>query len=91
MAKIRPGGWAWIALPFVIGLVDWALIRSNNKTMSEVFGDSLAHPVKRFPVVLVWTVLTLHLFSELIPAKLRLILKRFDPISGIAHLLTPKQ
>lgn len=89
MRRIRPGGWAWIGLTAGIVVMDYALIAKNQATMSEVFGNALSHPIKRWPVTITWFVLTLHLFGMLIPRKVAFI-KRFDPISGIARALTPK-
>jgi hypothetical protein len=86
--KIRPGGWAWFGLAAGVAAVDFVLIETDHETMSEVFGDALKHPVHRWPVILVWAGLTLHLFGNLLPSWLRP-LKKLDPISNLARALTP--
>lgn len=83
---MRPGGWAWVGLAGGVLFTDIALIKTENATMSEVFGDSLKHPVKRWPVMVAWTILTLHLFGNLIPKWFSWV-KQFDPIGALARLI----
>lgn len=83
--KIRPGGWAWIGLTGYVLVADGALIKSDNSTMSEVFGDALKHPRRRWPVMLAWSLLTLHLFGNLLPRWFEP-LKKLDPIGWVARL-----
>lgn len=87
---LRPGGWAWVGLATGVIATDAVLIASKNATMSEVFGDTLKHPIKKWPVLAAWLILTLHLFGNLMPKPLEAI-KRYDPIRFVAHLLTPRK
>lgn len=87
MRKIRPGGRAWIELALFVSLRDSLLIYRKQATMSEVFGDALQHPIRRWPTVVSWCVITLHLFGCMIPEKLCFV-KKFDPIGALARLLT---
>lgn len=85
--KIRAGGWAWLGLTGYVTLSDAALIRGGKPTMSRVFGDSLEHPVRRWPVMVVWGALTVHLFSNVFPVRARKALRVVDPIHYIARAL----
>ena len=87
MSRIRPGGWAWIGLASGITITDIGLIVAKKETMSEIFGTALLHPIKRWPVIAAWSIVTLHLFGNLLPPFCR-ILKRLDPISGSAQLVS---
>ena len=86
--KLRPGGWCWVGGTAAVVAADALLIRSGQATMSEVFGDALRHPAKRWAVLAAWSVLTLHLFGDILPGVATPI-KRFDPIGAVARLLTP--
>lgn len=67
MRPLSPGGKAWIGLScYVIG-ADIYLIATRNKTMSSVFGDALNHPIRRWPVLVTWGFLTLHLNKAVLP------------------------
>ena len=81
----KPGFWCWLGLSAYVVIADTFLIRSKNATMSEVFGIALAHPTKRRSMLIVWAVLTLHLFAELLPLKMRTFLKPFDPLGVLAR------
>ena len=89
---IRPAGWAWIGLVAYVAVVDTILLRLHRKrglpycTLSEAFGDALKHPIKRFPLIFAWFLLTLHLFGCLIPERFNF-LKKLDPIGYLARLL----
>lgn len=86
----RSGVRAWGELALFIAARDAWLIRRGEPTMSEVFGVALRHPVKRWGVVALWVVITLHLFAELLPRGLRQALAPFDPIGGLARLVRPR-
>lgn len=86
--KIRPGGWCWIGVAVGVFIADAVLIETKHATMSEVFGDALKHPHRRWPVILAWGVLSLHLFGNLLP-RIASPIKRLDPIGYLARLLTP--
>jgi hypothetical protein len=79
--KIRAGGWAWIGLTGYVLAADTALIRNGRETMSTVFGDSITNPIRRWPVMAAWGLLTVHLFSKVLPGSDKL--RRVDPL-GIA-------
>jgi hypothetical protein len=64
---------------------DAYLLRRKQPTLSAVFGDILAHPVKRLPLSSMWAILTLHLFAVLLPDKTRSKLSRLDPIAILAR------
>lgn len=81
----RAGGWGWVGLAVYIAAVDAWLIRTGRATLSEVFGCSLRHPLKRLPVMTVWVVITAHLFAELLPQALRSRFKNYDPIGWLAR------
>jgi hypothetical protein len=90
MQTIRPGAWAWVGLAtFVIAADSWLLFvnKFSNKedyvTMSEVFADAVDHPIKRWPVILAWVVITSHLFKTYLPEELR----KLDPITYTAEML----
>lgn len=83
--KLRSGTKAWIGLTVYVIAADAALIRNRKETMSTVFGDALVHPLRRWPVILTWGILTAHLFSNLIPLPESI--KRYDPIGAAARLI----
>lgn len=91
MSRLRPGGRAWGELALFIAVRDVWLVRNGELSMSEVFGNALKHPIKRWPVIAVWVVVTLHLFGELLPPFLRRRLAPFDPIGALARLIEPKR
>lgn len=88
-AKLRPGGWCWVGGAAAVATADVLLIRSGKATMSEVFGDALRHPTRRWAVLMAWLVLSLHLFGNILP-RVATPIKRFDPIGAVARVLTPK-
>lgn len=69
-----------------VATADVLLIRSGKATMSEVFGDALRHPRKRWMVLVAWLVLSLHLFGNILPRAATPI-KRLDPIGALARLI----
>lgn len=80
--KVKPGGWCWLIMATQVSAMDFWLIYKQKSTMSEVFGAALRHPLRRWPIILSWTILTLHLFSCIMPIWMTK-LKHIDPI-GIA-------
>jgi len=91
--KIRPSGVAWFGLVVYISIVDIFLLKKKQLigspycSMSEAFGDALQHPKKRSPIILIWSIITIHLFGVLLPSKFKF-LKKLDPISFIARKIT---
>lgn len=77
-----PGVAAWVGMTVYICSVDGALFATKNKTMSEVFEDSLSHPVKRWPVIVAWGIVTAHLFTH---GDMKY--KRVDPIHHVGKVL----
>jgi len=90
MPRVRRGGWGWIGLAVYVAAVDVWLIRARRPTLSQVFGDALKHPARRWPVVVAWVAITLHLFGELIPPRLRSALSPIDPIGALARAIEPR-
>lgn len=89
LIRIRAGGYAWIATATGVSFMDCLLIYKHKSTMSEVFGEALKHPLKRWPVIVAWTILTIHLFSCICP-KWVLKLKKLDPMTILAEVLNKK-
>lgn len=88
--RIKPCGWAWIGLVGYVTAVDVALLRMQKhygepfNSMSEGFGRSLKHPLRRWPVIAAWAAVTLHLFGAVLPPQLEP-LKNIDPIGFVAR------
>lgn len=60
-------GWGWAGLAvYVLAYDTWALARRRD-TLSTVFRRSLAHPIRRWPVVVTSGITILHLYGR-IPA-----------------------
>lgn len=72
MVKLTPGGKAWIGLTAYVVAYDAYAVASKNDTLSTAFYQSVAHPKKRWPVIVVWVYLTCHLF-KIVPEK-------YDPL-----------
>lgn len=72
MAKVTSGSKAWAGLAAYIVSYDIYAISRKKDTLSMAFYEALKHPVKRWPVILIWTYITVHLFKFL-PDK-------FDPL-----------
>jgi len=96
--KLRPAGWCWLGLTVYVINADAFLIyneragRTNYYTMSSAFRDAVKHPRKRWPIILAWLALTLHLFDFIIPIKIR----QYDPLrmagSGLSRFVfRPKE
>jgi hypothetical protein len=88
--KLRPAGYCWLGLTiYVIGADLFLLIQErkgkpNYYTMSSAFRDALRHPVRRWPVILMWLLLTFHLFDFFFPEKLR----QLEPIGATGRQIS---
>lgn len=88
MIRLRPAGYAWLGLTVYVLAADSILIvqeyrgKPNYYTMSSGFRYALSHPVKRWPVILMWLLLTFHLFDFFFPASVR----RFEPLGALGRL-----
>lgn len=80
----RPGFYAWMGMIGFAGFADYWLIRHGDATMSAVWGDAIAHPARRWPLLLGWVILTLHLFGRILPGSLQP-LSKYDPIGLLAR------
>jgi hypothetical protein len=80
--RMRPAGRAWLGLSaYVIGVDSYLIYKETRQqegycTMSTAFEDALRHPVRRWPVVAAWGLLTVHLFDSVIPVNVR----KYEPI-----------
>lgn len=85
MTHLRPAGYAWAGLTIYVIVMDSMLIIQEHRgkadyyTMSSAFRYALQHPVRRWPVILMWLFLTFHLFDFFFPPNIR----RFEPF-GLA-------
>jgi len=83
--KLRPAGWCWLGLSIYVVTADTFLIVQERKgkeqycTMSTSFRYALAHPIKRWPVILIWGLVTFHLFDWFFPEQIR----KYEPIRAI--------
>lgn len=77
--KVQPGGWAWIGLVVYVVIADALLIWRKKSSMSKVFNAATVHPVRRWPVIVAWGILTIHLFEHFFPRWLT----RIDPLAAI--------
>jgi len=90
--KLKPSGYAWVGLVLYVTGVDIILLRLKKvrgfpyRSMSEAFGEALKHPWKRWPIIVSWIVLTLHLFGVFIPERFEKF-RKLDPIGFIANLV----
>lgn len=69
---LKSGTKAWMGLATYVAAWDIWAVHSGRETLSMAFYKGLAHPVKRWRVVLLWTYVTAHLFSWIPP--------RWDPL-----------
>ena len=74
--------WPWVWLALGITAYDAFLLSTGSRSLSESFALSVRHPVRRWPTILAWTVLTAHLFAVL-P-------RRYDPLHRVAGVLSAK-
>jgi hypothetical protein len=89
--KLRPAGYAWLNLTIYVVVTDVFLViqeargKENYYTMSSAFRYALMHPVKRWPIILIWFMVTFHLFDFFFPEKVR----RFEPLGMAGRLVAP--
>lgn len=74
---------AWAGLTAYVCLADLALVRAKQDTLSTAFRDAVHHPIKRWPVGVLWTFLTAHLFLNLPWDPLRKIGERISATSNM--------
>ena len=85
----KPASYAWTGLVGYVIAADVVLVTFERKglegfgTMSSAFRDSLAHPVKRWPVIVAWGLLTFHLFDFFFPERVR----RVEPGRACVRLI----
>ena len=85
----KPASYAWTGLVGYVIVADVVLVTFERKglegfgTMSSAFRDSLAHPVKRWPVIVAWGLLTFHLFDFFFPERVR----RVEPGRACVRLI----
>jgi len=64
------GDRAWLALAlYVVAYDTWALTQPNHDTLSCSFNRALQHPIRRWPTLVLWASLTVHLL-DLVPSRL---------------------
>lgn len=84
---LRPAGYAWLGLTVYVLASDTLLVvqerrgKADYYTMSSSFRYALAHPVRRWPVILMWLILTFHLFDFFFPPSIR----RFEPVGALGR------
>lgn len=68
--RISLGGWGWVGIAGVVTVVDGVALHLEATgrvieapTMSRSFFLATRHPVRRWPVLVSWLVLTVHLFT----------------------------
>lgn len=72
MSGPTEGDVAWAGLTlYVVAYDAWAMLH-GRETLSSSFFRAVQHPIRRWPTVLLWVIVTLHLF-HLIP-------ERYDPL-----------
>ena len=59
------GTWGWAALAGYIAAYDTWALKTGRETLSSAFGRSLRHPIKRWPTLLLYGIVSLHLFNRL--------------------------
>jgi hypothetical protein len=93
--KMRPGFWLWCGVAAYVTVADGWLAAKSNKhkkkgseidpkkysSMSSVWWDGLKHPIRRWPVMVLWGFLTAHLFEVFFPEWV----KKYDPINRLAE------
>jgi len=85
MQKQASGVWGWLLLLAVVVAWDVVALRTEKvDTLSGAFYKALQSPVRRWPTVLVWAVLTMHLFQW--PK----FLKRLDPFQFLERIAQGK-
>ena len=85
--RLKPAGWCWFGLMIYVVSADTFLLvqEFNNKenyyTMSSSFRYALKHPLRRWPLIVMWLILTFHLFDFFFPERVR----KFEPIGAIGR------
>lgn len=83
MLRLRPGGWGWVGIGVgVIGYDVWAL-KHDLETLSEVFGQALDHPQRKWLAWGLAVYVPLHLCGSHLP--LPEAVTRLDPLSYAAQ------
>lgn len=88
--RIRPAAWGWAGLAAYIVAYERWLLQGERDTLTRVFGDALLDPRRRWPTVAVVVIIVLHLFSVLLPQRLRDLFAPYDPIGKLAKVLGPQ-
>lgn len=57
--------WGWLLLAGYVAAYDTWALKTGRETLSSAFGRSLRHPIRRWPTLMTWGVITLHLFGRL--------------------------
>lgn len=65
MSRPVNGVWGWVILAGYIAAYDTWAMKTGRETLSSAFGRSIRHPIKRWPTLLVYGVVSLHLFNRL--------------------------
>lgn len=93
VTKLRPAGWCWLGLSIYVISADTFLIIKETRghkdycTMSTSFREALSHPIKRWPVIVMWIGLTFHLFDFFFPEHI----KKYEPIRLIGTKIVVKK
>lgn len=91
--NLQPPHYAWLGLTAYIVTADIILISFERRgkdgfyTMSTAFRSGLAHPIHRWPLIVAWTLLTLHLFDFFFPEKVR----QCDPMRLVGDRVTARR
>jgi hypothetical protein len=83
--KISPAGKAWVGLALFVILADYLLVRNGHDTMSTAFGRAILDPQRRWPVLIAWAYLTIHLNANLLNRFGAERFKRYDPLGQLAN------
>jgi len=78
MARITPGGAAWLGLTAYVVGYDGFAVATRRDTMSTAFSSAVRHPRKRWPVVLAWGFITGHLFG---------FFGKYDPLRALPSII----
>lgn len=65
MTRRVSGAWGWLGLAGFVFAYDTIVLAHGQETLTSAFGRAMQHPVRRWPVVALWGVTTLHLFGVL--------------------------
>jgi len=70
------GYWGWLGITLYVIGYDVVAAYKEGESLSTAFYNAVEHPVRRWFVILLWTMVTAHLF-HLVP-------RRYDPICLVA-------